>query len=83
MFREGKLDAITVTSSEAVDNLVEMLGEAGRELLAVTPLFAPHPRIIERAQWRGALKAQLTAAGDKGLVDGIQSYFAKATRAAK
>jgi uroporphyrinogen-III synthase len=83
MFREGKLDAITLTSSEAVDNLVEMLGDAGRELLAVTPLFAPHPRIIERAQWRGALKAQLTAAGDKGLVDGIQSFFAKATRAAK
>jgi uroporphyrinogen-III synthase len=83
MWREGKLDAITVTSSEAVDNLVEMLGDAGRELLAMTPLFAPHPRIIERAQWRGALKAQLTAAGDKGLVDGIQSFFAKASRLAK
>ena len=83
MWREGKLDAITVTSSEAVDNLVEMLGEGGRELLAVTPVFAPHPRIIERAQWRGALKAQLTAAGDKGLVDGIQSYFAKVTRLSK
>ncbi len=83
MWREGKLDAITVTSSEAVDNLVEMLGDAGRELLAVTPVFAPHPRIIERAQWRGALKAQLTGAGDKGLVDGMQSFFAKATRQAK
>ena len=53
------------------------------ELLAVTPVFAPHPRIIERAQWRGALKAQLTAAGDKGIVDGMQSYFAKAARLAK
>ena len=41
------------------------------------------PRIIERAQWRGALKAQLTAAGDKGLVDGMQSFFAKVTRLAK
>ncbi|MCX7152564.1 MAG: uroporphyrinogen-III synthase [Proteobacteria bacterium] len=83
MWREGRLDAITVTSSEAMDNLVEMLGEPGRELLAVTPVFAPHPRIIERAQWRGALKAQLTAAGDKGIVDGMQSYFAKAARLAK
>jgi uroporphyrinogen-III synthase len=83
MWREGKLDAITITSSEAVDNLVEMLGDAGRELLASTPVFAPHPRIIERAQWRGALKAQLTPAGDKGLVDGMQSFFAKATRLSK
>jgi uroporphyrinogen-III synthase len=80
-WRRGRLDALVVTSSEAMDNLALMLGEAQREFIPAMPIFAPHPRIVERAQWHGARKAVLTGAGDAGIVEGIKSFFAKLEQA--
>ncbi len=76
-----RLDALVVTSSEAIDNFAVMLGEAGRELIVTTPLFAPHPRIVERAQWHGARRTVLTGAGDTGTMEGIKIFFAKVASA--
>ncbi len=73
----GELDAFAVTSSEALANLRDMLGEAGRQCFMHTPLFAPHARIAAAARTLGAHTVVLTAPGDVGLVAGMAGFFAK------
>lgn len=70
-----QLDAILVTSSEGLRNLVEMLGGPGRELLTGTPLFAPHARIAAAARQLGLRRVVPTAPGDEGLMAGLIKYF--------
>jgi uroporphyrinogen-III synthase len=71
--REGRVHAVTVTSSEGVDNLCDVAGEAGRQLLSRLPVFAPHPRIAARARSHG-LHAIETGAGDAGLIAGLLAW---------
>lgn len=71
----NRLDAVTVTSSEGVHNLFDMVGAPGREPLRETPLFAPHPRIAETAQELGVRRVVVTGPGDEGLVAGLRAYF--------
>ena len=49
-WRDGRIDALTVTSSEGLRNLCTLLGADGRALLQATPLFVPHPRIGDAAR---------------------------------
>jgi len=72
-----QLDAFTVTSSEGLANLHDMLGEAGRRWLRQTPLFAPHERIAAAARAMGVQTVVLTGPGDEGLVAGLAAFFAK------
>lgn len=72
-----ELDAFTVTSSEGMANLRDMLGEAGRGCLEHTPLFAPHERIAAAARAAGVRTVVLTGPGDEGLVAGLAAFFAK------
>jgi uroporphyrinogen-III synthase len=72
-----ELDAFTVTSSEGLANLRDMLGEPGRSCLERTPLFAPHERIVAAARALGVRTVVLTAGGDEGLVAGLAAFFAK------
>jgi len=72
-----ELDAFTVTSSEGLANLFDMLDEAGREWLKRTPLFAPHERIAAAARALGVQTVVLTGPGDEGLVAGLAAFFAK------
>ncbi len=67
-------DAITVTSSEALNYLHQMIDTPEYQHLLDTPLFAPHPRIVELAQQQGWTKAQLTEAGDTGLLSALLQY---------
>lgn len=71
------LAAFTVTSSEGLANLHEMLGETGRRCLEDTPLFAPHERIAAAARALGVRTVVLTDPGDEGLVAGLAAFFAK------
>jgi uroporphyrinogen-III synthase len=71
------LAAFTVTSSEGLANLHQMLGEAGRRCLEDTPLFAPHERIAAAARALGVRTVVLTGPGDEGLVAGLTAFFAK------
>ena len=73
----GELDAFTVTSSEALANLHQMLGEAGRQCLKNTPLFATHERIAAAARALGVQTVVPTGPGDEGLVAGLAVFFAK------
>lgn len=71
----GALHAVTITSSEGMRNLYEMVGEAGRARLCGTPVFAPHPRIAAVARELGCRRVIDTAPGDDGLMDALQHHF--------
>jgi uroporphyrinogen-III synthase len=73
--REERAHALTLTSSEGLDNLLAAVGAEGRRLLARLPAFVPHPRIAERAR-DGGLEAIVTAGGDAGLLAGLLEWFA-------
>jgi uroporphyrinogen-III synthase len=72
--REGRVHALTMTSSEGLDNLIAALGPDGRALVTRLPVFAAHPRIAERAREHG-LRAVETAGGDAGLLAGLVDWF--------
>jgi uroporphyrinogen-III synthase len=65
-------DAITVTSSEALTHLRQMLD--GHAALLDTPLFVPHARIAGLAQSQGWRHIQLTGAGDDGLLSALIAW---------
>lgn len=67
-------DAITVTSSEALAYLWQMLGEAQCDSLSATPLFVPHKRIALLARQQGWLQVRLTEAGDDGLLSALITW---------
>jgi uroporphyrinogen-III synthase len=67
-------DAITLTSSEAVMCLWEMLDAAGRTKLSAVPLFVIHTRIGAVAQKLGFLHVVETQGGDDGLIDGLVAW---------
>jgi len=76
-WERNELDAITVTSSEGLHNLFDMVGAPGREQLLRTPLFVPHPRIAEAARGLQVQKVIVTGPGDEGLLTGLGDYFKK------
>ena len=67
-------DAITITSSEALRYLHQMIATPEYRHLLKTPLFLPQPRIFELAQQQGWTRAQLTEAGDTGLLSALMQY---------
>lgn len=74
-WREKRIDAVTLTSSEGLDNLWAILGAEGRGYLAATPAFVPHPRIAERAKALGLRETVVTEAADAGLIASLLEYF--------
>jgi len=71
----NEINAVTVTSSEGLRNLYDMLGKLGRQWLKTTPLFVPHQRILEVARELGLEQGVVTTAGDEGLVQGMIEWF--------
>ncbi|MEO5701762.1 MAG: uroporphyrinogen-III synthase [Casimicrobiaceae bacterium] len=74
VFQAGKIDAVTVTSSEGLDNLWAIIDPATRDRWAAHPTFAPHPRIAAQARALG-LNVVETAPGDAGLMIGLLEWF--------
>jgi len=70
----AKPDAITVTSSEALGYLWQMLDENARKILRNTPLFVPHARIAGLAREQGWLQVQVTATGDDGMLTALITW---------
>ncbi len=61
--------AVTVTSSEMLDKLLQLLGEAGSELLRNTPLVVLSERTAEHAFNLGCRKVWVTdMPGDRGIL---------------
>ena len=71
---ERGIDAFTVSSSEGLRHLVDLLDAPSRERLATTPLFVPHARIAENARAMGLDAVVLTAAADAGIIAGLCTY---------
>lgn len=73
-WRAGQLDALTVSSSEGLRYLVDLLDPEGRAYLARTPVFVPHARIAESARALGLSNIILTDAADAGILAGLRAY---------
>lgn len=71
----NEVDAVTVTSSEGLRNLFEMVGRLGQSWLRRTPLLAPHPRIAAAARELGCSNVMETAPGDEGLMSALSQLF--------
>ena len=67
-------DAITVTSSEALGYLCQMLDNAQCGSICGIPLFVPHERIAELARQQGWQRVHLTSAGDEGLLSALLAW---------
>ncbi|MEN9478617.1 MAG: hypothetical protein RLZZ298_12 [Pseudomonadota bacterium] len=73
-WRAGRLDALTVSSSEGLHYLLDLLDAEGRQFLQKTPLFVPHARIAETARELGLNNCILTEAADAGILAGLRAY---------
>jgi uroporphyrinogen-III synthase len=76
VLREGRAHALTLTSSEGLDNLCALLGAADLERLRRLPAFVPHPRIAAHARELGFVPVE-TGGADAGLVAGLLEWFAR------
>lgn len=74
-FRTGDIQAVTAYSSETLDNLWQLLGDAGRPFLMKTPLFVPHPRIASHAKALGVLTAIAPLPPGAELTASLVEYF--------
>jgi uroporphyrinogen-III synthase len=74
-FRERRVDAVTITSTEGLDNLWALADDATRAGWRVVTTFVPHPRIADHARGLG-LSARETAGSDAGIVAGLVEWAA-------
>jgi uroporphyrinogen-III synthase len=71
----GELKAVTMTSSEGLRNLFDMVGKSAQVWLTKIPLFVSHDRIAKIAGKLGFADVILTSPGDDGLLEGLLNYF--------
>ncbi|MDE2365302.1 MAG: uroporphyrinogen-III synthase [Betaproteobacteria bacterium] len=71
----GDIGAVTITSSEGLRNLLDMVGEPAQAWLKQIPLFVSHERIAEIARKLGFAHVIFTFAGDDGLLEGLLNHF--------
>lgn len=74
-FAAGEIQAVTAYSSETLDNLFRLLGDAGGDCLRQTPLFVPHPRIAAHARQLGIATVIAPAVPEHGLISSLVEYF--------
>lgn len=70
-------DIITVTSSEALAYLWEMLDVQDKSKAVAMPLFVQHERIAQAAQKLGWREVITTEGGDDGLLNGLIAFTAR------
>lgn len=74
-FRDRRIAAVTVTSSEGIDNLWTRIATDTRRSWCACPTFVPHPRIAAHARDLG-LDVIATTGGDAGLIAGLLGWAA-------
>lgn len=73
-WRADRLDGLTVSSSEGLHYLINLLDGAGLVCLKRTPVFVPHARIAETAKALGLNNIILTDGADAGILEGLRAY---------
>lgn len=73
----GRLDALTLTSSEALRNLVALATPGQLARLGECPVFASHPRIAAAARAAGLARTLVCAPGDDGLLAALDAHFGR------
>jgi len=77
-WRDGEVQVVTITSTQALKNLRQMLGEDGDRLLQETPLVALSERIAEVASGMGCKQVLVTTdTSDVAIVDVIKQWRLK------
>jgi uroporphyrinogen-III synthase len=71
----GEVDAVTVSSSEGLDNILAMLGPAGAPLRERVCWFVPHPRVAEHARGCGVAHVIVAGPGDDEMIERLVAYF--------
>lgn len=74
-FAQHQIQAITVFSSETLDNLLAMLAAEGAQDARALPLFVPHARIAQHARALNFAQVITTAPGEDGVLAGLVEYF--------
>jgi uroporphyrinogen-III synthase len=69
LWQNGQLDAIIVTSSEALRNLLDLTGSA--EWLRATSLYVNHRRIADLARTHGLRAAVADGSGDEAMLQSL------------
>jgi uroporphyrinogen-III synthase len=77
--KQGRLDAITVSSGEGLANFLAMLGADGPQGLAGAVWFVPHPRIAEEAARIGLAPVVVAGPGDAETAAALVAYFSGAS----
>jgi uroporphyrinogen-III synthase len=74
----GEIDVVTATSVEALQNLVAIVGEAGRALLLQTPIIVISQRMAATCRELGFVQGPHIAstASDESIVDAIKAWRA-------
>jgi len=72
LWQGGGVDAVTVSSSEGLENFVTLVGAAH---LAATPLFVPHERVAVRARQLGSGEVIVAGASDDAVLERLVAYF--------
>ena len=75
VLRDGRAHALTLTSSEGLDNLCTLLDAADLARLRRLPAFVPHPRIAVHARKIDFTPIE-TGGSDAGLITGLLEWFA-------
>jgi uroporphyrinogen-III synthase len=75
-WQDGLIDLVTITSVEALDNLVAMMGERGRSFLLNTPVVVVSDRIAEACRRYGFAYEPWIAkeASDEGLAEAVKAW---------
>lgn len=71
-WRAGDLAAVTVSSSQGLENLFAVLDPG---MLRSTPLFVPHARIAERARALAVREVVLAGHSDGEMLERLVAYF--------
>jgi len=71
-WRRGDVHAVTVSSSEGLDNFVTL---AGAPIVAATPLFVPHALVAARARAHRAGEVIVAGASDAAVLERLVAYF--------
>lgn len=74
LLRENRVDALTVSSSEGLRNLLALLDSEATRCLCMLPVFVPHRRIADVAGELGLHRIVLTGPADDGIIKGLCEY---------